>query len=595
MEEVYKHAFSKGRTASRAKAFEDEFFQRRATSALADLLISSWVWGHISATMVQKVAQAAKQDVESSGISQKIWSWEILSQLGTAGANPQNIRRDLERKLPAPLCQCTSFMVPLRLPLTGGRAQVGNVQLPILLPETSFNNLWKNKDAWKEMILPRPEELEMFWSAVCEHPCVINHPMKNLNSWSKRCIPLALHGDGASVTQQIGSGSKSCLFISYRSLMASSGKSKNKHILIAAAWTHHAAKDVNGFNTDAKIWSIIANSFKRILQSEGQSTGGFIAVPCFSTGDLEYFSSWHRCPHWTSAKPCSLCSISSSNLADYRNIPLPPEDPWNLPRNHACPLFQEILSPSSISPDWLHTKHLGIDQRLIGSVGWVILQHLFTEGSLEERCGSLLKQLKEVWSNRKMQGCLTNLTVKMLMTDKNATKKYPKLKAKAYETKQCLVAFLEVWTNAMDAGCQAHEWVKLALSNSLRMDEIIDQCKEDFKLNPSAFAELTQCAKNYTLLNIALHKWYSDKGLRLFQVGTMKGHWLHHSVALSRFINPYLLQRYSGKDFMSVMKTLLHACLNGRTALSALRHFRSRYILAFTYEVAFASRTWRLK
>ena len=353
MEEVYKHAFSKGRTASRAKAFEDEFFQRRATSALADLLISSWVWGHTSATMVQKVAQAAKQDVESSGISQKIWSWEILSQLGTAGANPQNIRRDLERKLPAPLCQCTSFMVPLRLALTGGRAQVGNVQLPILLPETSFNNLWKNKDAWKEMILPRPEELEMFWSAVCEHPCVINHPMKNLNSWSKRCIPLALHGDGASVTQQIGSGSKSCLFISYRSLMASSGKSKNKHILIAAAWTHHAAKDVNGFNTNAKIWSIIANSFKRILQSEGQSTGGFIAVPCFSTGDLEYFSSWHRCPHWTSAKPCSLCSISSSNLADYRNIPLPPEDPWNLPRNHAPAASAPI---GSIPSTWELTR-----------------------------------------------------------------------------------------------------------------------------------------------------------------------------------------------------------------------------------------------
>ena len=50
-------------------------------------------------------------------------------------------------------------------------------------------------------------------------------------SYRDRAVPLCLHSDGASVTQGLGSNAKSCLFLSFKSMV---GGGVHKHFLMAA-------------------------------------------------------------------------------------------------------------------------------------------------------------------------------------------------------------------------------------------------------------------------------------------------------------------------------------------------------------------------
>ena len=83
-----------------------------------------------------------------------------------------------------------------------------------------------------------PHVLESFWKDISDHPAVRNHPVRNIENFERRAVPLLLHGDGAAVTQQIGSGSKSCLFLSWKSMVGNSKDTKDAHILIGAIWPH---------------------------------------------------------------------------------------------------------------------------------------------------------------------------------------------------------------------------------------------------------------------------------------------------------------------------------------------------------------------
>ena len=68
-------------------------------SALAELLISQWSWGHISTPFIQKVAAAAAAD----GLQHP--EIERLKSLGSYGRYPNNVHRDLVNQLVKPPIQ----------------------------------------------------------------------------------------------------------------------------------------------------------------------------------------------------------------------------------------------------------------------------------------------------------------------------------------------------------------------------------------------------------------------------------------------------------------------------------------------------------
>ena len=74
-----------GRSSSKRKA--EEFEKKKFTGEnlhtnLGELLISLWVWGQISTHLVQQIAQAAAEDLNSA-FKRKINEWETLGSLGS--------------------------------------------------------------------------------------------------------------------------------------------------------------------------------------------------------------------------------------------------------------------------------------------------------------------------------------------------------------------------------------------------------------------------------------------------------------------------------------------------------------------------------
>lgn len=174
---------------------------------------------------------------------------------------------------------------------------------------------------------------------------------------------------------------------------------------------------------------------------------------------------------------------------------------------------------------------------------------------------------------------------------------YPRLKAKAFETKVTLAAAKFVWQcESSPNDDQKHHWIQLCLDASCRMEDILKEHQHFYALPEPASKELVECLTNYQTILVALENAYwKQKGLKLFQSGTFKGHWLLHGVAESNHCNPLHLSCYSGESFMHTCKQLMQSCLIGRNALSSCRIFLQRYAKARSYEMLKHNSIWRLK
>lgn len=304
------------------------------------------------------------------------------------------MKRDLLAKLPRPLYFNTIATLPVKAGFKKELAIVQRVNVPVLLPHEAFQQIWQS-GSFGRTICESPEVLERFWTDIAMHPAVRNHPIRNVADYKRRAIPLVLHGDGAAVTQSIGSGSKSCLFLSWKSLVAKTKDTKDSHILIGAIWSHICVSTPH-FSTCKSFWRVVEKSFNLMLTNSG-STGGFFGCLLFTCGDLEYLNSFHGQVRWNSSFPCALCNIPLEKVSNYQSVADLPADPWEpLPRpGEQFPLFQSLLSQMSICPDYMHSKHLGTDQRLAASVAWIVIFRLENEGPLEQRLFNLLEEMKD--------------------------------------------------------------------------------------------------------------------------------------------------------------------------------------------------------
>ena len=155
------------------------------------------------------------------------------------------------------------------------------------------------------------------------------------------------------------------MFLSWRSLVARSRGNRDGHHLIGAIWSHLLVAS-NFFNTSK------SKSFQYMFNEGGQDTGGYFGIVAYTKRDLEYFKRFHGQPWWNAPRPC-----------------------WtSLPCRQSRPLLESLPRPTCIPPDLMHTKHLGTDKRLLGSVAWVLITQVMDQGSVEERLFVLLQELK---------------------------------------------------------------------------------------------------------------------------------------------------------------------------------------------------------
>ncbi|CAJ1408961.1 unnamed protein product, partial [Effrenium voratum] len=174
------------------------------------------------------------------------------------------------------------------------------------------------------------------------------------------------------------------------------------------------------------------------------------------------------------------------------------------------PLFAEpsYLTLWQVCPDLMHSKHLGVDQYVAGSV-----LALLTCGGLpaqfQAACDSVLEDIKAACSRHGARS-LASLKPSMCLSDvKQPWAHYPRLKAKAAETKHLMPALRD------DTKINSNI---ARLDMSCRIDSIIDACPR-FALPTDASAELL------------------EEGRFLFNV-TFKPHWLLHSLLMAKHASP---------------------------------------------------------
>ncbi|CAK9115759.1 unnamed protein product, partial [Durusdinium trenchii] len=389
-----------------AKAFEENHFKNvRTPSHLSDLLIELFVWGRVPAVLVQQITAAALQDIDEAG-GPRVRSWEILAGLGSHGIHRNNTNRDLLRKLPQPVFTLSWHGIPQRAaPTKGSVGRTAILRLPLLLPRDVWWGICKS-GTFKHFLCPNDGDLVAFWDSVGMHPAVRFHPVKDIANYKRRAVPLSLHGDAAAITQGLGSSSKSCMFLSFKSLVA---RKTFQHFLLAAIWSHCAVKSET-FNSSKSLLRIIADDFEQMFTDAGKDREGHFPVVLFTTGDLEYFNEWHQQPRWNSKFPCAFCGIPLGALGNWNYVQTLEPDRWQTPRPSKCPLFRTLMSHRGLCPDWMHTKHLGVDLRFLGSVCWLLQTMIPNVPKLEDRLQILLSELKEFWSERKMAIGIWNLT-----------------------------------------------------------------------------------------------------------------------------------------------------------------------------------------
>ena len=274
----------------------------RPHSRLAQYLTEQFCWGDLSLAQASTIARLSADELKLEG-GKVPKDLQVLASLGAQGDHQQNIWRDLQRRVVQPWLQPEWCQVPL---FVKNKHVVRS--LPFFVPDRIFETMRVQKpDCFRTYVCQSTGSIRSFWSEVGSHPALLNPPVRQVQRYEERAVPVVLHGDGVPITA-LGAGQKSCIFISWRSLLCSQTSSKRSHMLICPVWSHHIDKQ-RGANTVDRIWHIVCESFDRAL-AEAPRHEGLFMVPVFCTGDLEWFNLAHGLPRWNSRNPCGCCPVS---------------------------------------------------------------------------------------------------------------------------------------------------------------------------------------------------------------------------------------------------------------------------------------------
>ena len=206
-------------------------------SSLAQHLLSSWSWGHISSAEVQKYAFHAHADevalLTSLGLSadQAHADLKHLAELGQEGRDTGNLHVQLlnylgNAAIPPPFWH----RVPMAHSKTSARdghdPNHRMVDFPVFLPHVVFAYYHStHKARFEELFLgsfAAPAQRQQFWEELERRgdPRILEHPIRrgDRRDWRSLCIPLSLHGDGVPVLRVGKAGNQSFEAYSMQSL-----------------------------------------------------------------------------------------------------------------------------------------------------------------------------------------------------------------------------------------------------------------------------------------------------------------------------------------------------------------------------------------
>ena len=144
----------------------------------------------------------------------------------------------------------------------------------------------------------------------------------------------------------------------------------------------------------------------------------------------------------------------------------------------------------------------------------------------------------------------------------------------------------------MVSGNQQHRLVRLALSASVRTDEILSANSHAFRLSAEDSASFRNSCFDLAACITALGKYYHERGTWLYHF-TIKTHYLLHSGDESSQANPRMAWCYQGESMMNKVKVLVQSSCRGSTSALTMNKAMFKYMVGMPFSLMTADRWWK--
>ena len=566
----------------------DPLVKGEQSSALANLLLTLWSHGQLSASLIQQLAHMAILDGASHP--------ELVSMAscGNWGELPGNAHRDVM----AAFCADINITPPV------------SIQVEVMDPKTSLQlvedaSLFLPHMLFSDLAHHHPEQfhsmfaldkLNDFWLQVekSKDDRLLGHPIcldkrqglvKRSVQQKESTIPLFLHADGVEfqTRDSLLCWNWGCLLNQLHSL--------SSHFLLCAfpkscsventwgplmawiKWSLEAMQEgmhpvVDPFNNPLPKGSVWDR-----LQGQPLTPGQQRAVVWTLQGDHEMFSNILKLPHWRSQFCCWSCDAQQPQTKKKACPPgksykiLKQEDQNFVYLDTAAALTKGKsdhvlfsipgLTTKMVRHDGLHVFLVsGIANHLIGSLLHYIM---YFDGKgpqtvkATDRLAMVFEQVQHVYKECSTPTRLSNLRASMVTDPKKPHQDFPKLEAKGSETKHFGPAFLPVLQSLLDTSKEEHSKMVEALDCLVNLLSVFDAA--DMVLAEMEFDQATNLAKRFFDVYDWLHRWAARVDRKLFHI-TMKFHTGHHLVHDSQHLNPKACWNFRSEDFVGKISRL---------------------------------------
>ena len=148
--------------------------------------MKQFAWGDISPQEAQKLASLSLKDLRRRCPSGDIVA---LAGIGSSGKHEQKCFPELMAKVEPNIKLPQAMEIKMRF-------KMGEFSQQIMLPHELFSALFHSYGpAFRSHILPRPEELEPFWTKIAGHPALEDHDVLSREDRLTKGIPTGVHGD----------------------------------------------------------------------------------------------------------------------------------------------------------------------------------------------------------------------------------------------------------------------------------------------------------------------------------------------------------------------------------------------------------------
>ena len=559
-------------------------------SVLCRYLHQKFAWGRMSPQQIQHIASCAMQDVEKAKGGSTFPDLEFLSKIGNEGRHPNNMHRDLMRRINgmSGLPPATTIHIP---------SKRGDTDAALVLPHEIFAHLYAHhRDKFEKQFFPRGEaDVVSFWDQCKNSPILAGHsPLQN------RAIPIGMHGDEVPMSGRGKVWCKMAVVFSWFSLLCPMLPTKESLLLIWACNPQQFIEGIGG--TLDSFWKVLAWSFG-ILRSgrwphrdhrgvsyargspEHQKAGTHIAggwhcLLFAICGDLDYQNKFLQTPHWGSAsRPCGLCRCTRDGALSWRDFR--PNAAWrdNVLSTHdwqhehgdnTCPLFaMPSITGLNVQPDLMHIKYLGYMHFFLGSVLYLLCYIIMPQDPLSnfKRIGLMVHRIQ------KQLGLSSKVPLSWFSKLTQFTRKsgFPKIKGKAGQIKALVPTLAIVWQRLSSQENVQHRRIGLVFKLDREIEKILNDYQpiDGYYAVPQAEAnELRQKFNQKAQLMIMLEDFYRDEARPLFNV-VSKLHYASHVIENANTLRPFASWCWKGEDFMQTTSVLLASSLRGRHDVSA--------------------------